>query len=135
MQNMKREFYSYITGFEYVITRVFDKVWDLNLFTEYSNDDRGSNSEYISKWFIFRNWISFNDVEGTEITQALTLDLNGDGNTGSLEISTRIMESVRLAVNYTSHWSVNNKDTLLVFKRQLFRNKNYKLFLISYCRT
>ena len=35
----RENFYSYITGFEYVITRVFDNVWDLNIFAEYSNDD------------------------------------------------------------------------------------------------
>ena len=114
----RENFYSYITGFEYVITRVFDKVWDLNLFTEYSNDDRGSNSTDIFQNDLFLGTrINLNDVEGTEITQTLTLDLNGDGNTGSLEISTRIMESVRLAANYTSHWSVNNKDTLYSFRR------------------
>ena len=47
----------------------------------------------------------------------LTLDLNGDGNTGSLEISTRIKDSVRISANYTSYWSVNNKDTLYSFRR------------------
>ena len=114
----RENFYSYITGFEYVITRVFDKVWDLNIFAEYSNDDRGSNSTDIFQNDLFLGTrINLNDVEGTEITQTLTLDLNGDGNTGSLEISTRIMESVRLAANYTSHWSVNNKDTLYSFRR------------------
>ena len=38
--NERENFYSYITGIEYVITRVFDKVWDFNFFAEYSNDDR-----------------------------------------------------------------------------------------------
>ena len=28
----RENFYSYITGIEYVVTRVFDKIWDLNIF-------------------------------------------------------------------------------------------------------
>ena len=116
--NERENFYSYITGIEYVVTRVFDKVWDLNIFTEYSNDDRGSNSTDIFQNDLFIGTrINLNDVEGTEITQTLTLDLNGDGNTGIFEISTRIKDSVRITANYTSYWSVNDKDTLYSFRR------------------
>ncbi|MDC3057273.1 hypothetical protein OA100_00295 [Alphaproteobacteria bacterium] len=116
--NERENFYSYITGIEYVVTRVFDKVWDLNIFTEYSNDDRGSNSTDIFQNDLFIGTrINLNDIEGTEITQTLTLDLNGDGNTGIFEISTRIKDSVRITANYTSYWSVNDKDTLYSFRR------------------
>ena len=44
-------------------------------------------------------------------------DLNGDGNTGSFEISTRIKDSVRITANYNLYWSVNDKDTLYSFRR------------------
>ena len=44
MQLMKEKILFLLHGIEYVVTRVFDKLWDLNIFTEYSNDDRGSNS-------------------------------------------------------------------------------------------
>ena len=114
----RENYYSYITGIEYVVTRPFDKIWDLNIFAEYSNDDRGSNSNDIFQNDLFIGTrINFNDVQGTEFTQMLTLDLNGDGNTGNLEISTRLKDSVRIAANYTSYWSVNNKDTLYSFRR------------------
>ena len=37
----KREnYYSYITGVEYVETRILDKIWDLSFFIEYSNDEK-----------------------------------------------------------------------------------------------
>ena len=64
----------------------------------------------------------------------LTLDLNGDGNTGNLEISTRLKDSVRIAVNYTSYWSVNNKDTLYSFRRDNYlgiKITNYFWYLIA----
>ena len=40
----RQNYYSYIAGIEYVSTRILKKIWDLNLFLEYSNDDRANNS-------------------------------------------------------------------------------------------
>ena len=49
----RENFYSYITGLEYVVARLFGRAWDLNLFAEYSNDERGSNSTDIFGFNMF----------------------------------------------------------------------------------
>ena len=114
----RENYHSYITGIEYVVTRVFNKIWDLNLFAEYSNDDRGSNSTDIFQNDIFLgSRINLNDVDGTEINQAFTIDLDGNGNTGSFEISTRINDSIRIAADYSFYWSLKSTDTLYSFRR------------------
>ena len=107
--------------------RVFNKVWDLNIFTEYSNDDRGSYSTDIFQNDLFiGSRINLNDVEGTEITQALTIDLDGNGNTGSIEISTRLKDSLRISGDYNFYWSSNNTDIMYSFRRD-----NYLGFKIT----
>ena len=94
------------------------KIWDLNIFAEYSNDDRGSNSTDIFQNDLFLgSRINLNDVDGTEINQALTIDLDGDGNTGSFEISTRVNDSIRIAADYNFYWSLKSTDTLYSFRR------------------
>ena len=114
----RENFYSYITGIEYVVTRIFNKMWDLNIFAEYSNDDRGSNSTDIFQNDLFLgSRINLNDVDGTEINQALTIDLDGDGNTGSFEISTRFNDTIRIAADYNFYWSLKSTDTLYSFRR------------------
>ena len=114
----RENFFSYITGIEYVKTRVFRELWDLNLFLEYSNDDRGSKSTDIFQNDLFiGSRISLNDVEGTEITQSLTLDLDGNGNTGIIEVSTRLMDSLRITADYNFYWSLKSSDTLYSFRR------------------
>ena len=121
----RENYQSYITGLEYVFTRVFNKVWDLNFFTEYSNDDRGSYSTDIFQNDLFiGSRINLNDVEGTEITQALTIDLDGNGNTGSIEISTRLKDSLRISGDYNFYWSSNNTDIMYSFRRDNYLGFN-----------
>ena len=57
------------------------------------------------------------NVEGTEITQSLTLDLDGNGNTGNIEVSTRLMDSLRITADYNFYWSLKSSDTLYSFRR------------------
>ena len=86
-----------LLGLEYIKTRLLKKIWDLNLFLEYSNDDRGSSSTDIFQNDLFMgSRISLNDVDGTEITQTLSLDMDGKGNIGSIEISSRLRETLRI---------------------------------------
>ncbi len=115
----KREnYYSYITGVEYVETRILDKIWDLSFFIEYSNDERGKlSTDIFQNDIFFGTRINFNDIEGTELTQAITIDLDGNGNTGNLEISTRLQESLRFSAEYNFYWSMKPSDTLYSFRR------------------
>ena len=93
-------------------------MWDLNLFLEYSNDDRGSSSTDIFQNDLFLgSRISLNDVDGTEITQTLSLDMDGNGNTGSIEISSRLRETLRITADYSFYWSLKNADTLYSFRK------------------
>ena len=115
---LRENYYSYITGVEYVNTRIFNKIWDLNLFAEYINDDRGSSSTDIFQNDIFiGSRISLNNIDGTEINQAFTLDLDGNGNTGNFEVSSRFNESIRVIVEYNYYWSLKSADTLYSFRR------------------
>ncbi len=114
----RQNYYSYIAGIEYVSTRILKKIWDLNLFLEYSNDDRANNSTDIFQNDLFiGSRVNLNDVSGTEIIQALTLDLDGKGHTGNIEVSTRLKDTIRLTVNYNFYWSLENKDILYSFRR------------------
>ena len=114
----RQNYYSYITGLEYIKTRLFQKMWDLNLFLEYSNDDRGSSSTDIFQNDLFLgSRISLNDVDGTEITQTLSLDMDGNGNIGSIEISSRLRETLRITADYRFYWSLKKADTLYSFRK------------------
>ena len=114
----RQNYYSYITGLEYIKTRLYQKMWDLNLFLEYSNDDRGSSSTDIFQNDLFLgSRISLNDVDGTEITQTLSLDMDGNGNIGSIEISSRLRETLRITADYRFYWSLKKADTLYSFRK------------------
>ena len=116
--NERENFFSFITGLEFVKTRIFQKIWDLNLFVEYCNDDRGSNStDIFQNDFFLGSRITFNDVAGTEISQALTFDLDGNGNTANIEISTRLNDTLRVTADYNFYWASKSTDTLYSFRR------------------
>ncbi len=122
---VRENYYSYIGGIEYVITRIFDKAWDLNLFFEYSNDERGNTSVDIFQNDLFiGSSMNLNDIEGTEINQSFTLDLDGKGNTGSFEISTRLNDTIRIALDYNYYWSLGSTDTLYSFRRDNYLGFN-----------
>ena len=116
--NIRENYYSYTLGTEYLINRLFEKVWDLSLFIEYSNDDRGNDSIDIMQNDIFiAGQFLFNDVSGTELLIGSTLDTDGGGNTSNVELSSRITEDIRFTGTYQSYWSTNNKDPLYNFRR------------------
>ncbi len=117
-KNIRENYYSYTLGTEYLINRLFDKIWDLSLFIEYSNDDRGNDSTDIMQNDIFMaGQFLFNDVNGTELLIGSTFDIDGGGNTSNFELSSRITEDIRVKGTYQLYWSTNNKDPLYDFRR------------------
>lgn len=116
--NLRENYYSYTLGAEYLLNRLFEKVWDLSLFIEYSNDDRANDSTDIMQNDIFMaGKLLFNDVNGAELLIGSTFDLDGGGNTSNVEVSSRITEDIRVTGTYQSYWSTNNKDPLHDFRR------------------
>ena len=116
--NIRDNYSSYTAGVEYVLNRIFDKIWDANIFIEYSNDDRSNDSTDILQNDIFIAYkLLFNDISGSEFTTGLTLDLDGGGDTANIEFSRRITDNFRFTSLYQLYWSTNNKDILHNFRR------------------
>ena len=116
--NIRENYYSFTLGTEYLINRLFEKVWDLSLFIEYSNDNRSNDSTDIMQNDIFMaGQFLFNDVSGTELLIGSTFDMDGGGNTSNVELSSRITEDIRVTGTYQLYWSTNNKDPLYDFRR------------------
>jgi hypothetical protein len=116
--NIRENYYSVTLGTEYLINRLFEKVWDLSLFIEYSNDNRSNDSTDIMQNDIFMaGQFLFNDVSGTELLIGSTFDMDGGGNTSNVELSSRITEDIRVTGTYQLYWSTNNKDPLYDFRR------------------
>ena len=116
--NDRENYYSYTIGMEYLINRLFEKIWDITFFIEYNNDDRNNDSTDILQNDIFlASTLLMNNVNGTELTTGITLDLDGGGDTANLELSTRITDNYRFTGIYQIYWSTNNKDILYNFRR------------------
>ena len=116
--NIRENYYSYTIGIEYLLNRLFEKIWDLSLFIEYSNDERGNDSTDIIQNDIFMaGKFFFNDVSGTELLIGSTLDIDGGGNSANVDLSSRITEDIRVTGIYQLYWSTNNKDPLHDFRR------------------
>ena len=116
--NIRENYYSYTFGIEYLLNRLFEEVWDLSLFIEYSNDERGNDSTDILQNDIFMaGQFLFNDLNGTEFLLGSTFDLDGGGNTSNLELSSRMTEDIRVSGTYQAYWSTNDKDVLYNFRR------------------
>ena len=61
---------------------------------EYSNDDRGSNSTDIFQNDLFLgSRINLNDVRWNRNNSNINFRFDGNGNTGNIEVSTRLRET------------------------------------------
>ena len=126
---IRDNYFSSILGLEYVVTRIFNKVWDLNFFLEYSNDDRNNDStDYLQNDLFLGLKLFINDTSGTEFIASTTTDLDGGGNTGKLEVSSRLTDNIRLSTEYNYYWSTNSKDILYSFRRDNYLGFNIKKY-------
>ena len=117
-KNIRKNFFSYTFGIEYLYNRLFEKKWDISTFIEYSNDDRNNDSlDILQNDLFIAARLVFNDIEGTELTTSATFDLDGGGNTALTEFSSRLSENMRVTGLYQAYWSTNNKDILYSFRR------------------
>ena len=128
--NIRENFFSYTLGLEYLINNLFENKWDITSFIEYHNDNRNNDSTDIFQNDLFlATKLNFNNIKGTEFFTSITLDIDGGGNTSSLELSSRVTDNTRVTGSYNSYWSVNDKDILYSFRRDnYFRIKVIKYF-------
>ena len=128
-KSIRKNYFSSVFGLEYVITRAFNKVWDFNMYIEYSNDERNNDSnDYLQNDLFSGAKIYFNDTSGTELTLSKTTDMDGGGNTGLIDISTRLTDDTRLTLEYNAYWAVNLKDSLYSFRRDNYFGFNLKKY-------
>lgn len=128
-KNIRKNFFSYTLGIEYLYNRLFEKKWDINTFIEYSNDDRNNDSlDILQNDLFIATKLIFNNIQGAELLASTTFDLDGGGNTALAEFSSRLSENMRVTALYQAYWSTNNKDILYSFRR----DNHFGLKLVKY---
>ena len=104
------------------------------MYIEYSNDGRNNDSnDYLQNDLFSGAKIYFNDTSGTELTLSKTTDMDGGGNTGLIDISTRLTDDTRLTLEYNAYWAVNLKDSLYSFRRDNYFGFNLKKYFWYLC--
>lgn len=101
-------------GFEYTRVGIFDSAMDLGLLAEYLYDDRGQMAPvpFANDLMLGLRWI-FNDVQSTEILFGVIHDLDGSGNSITLESSRRLGQNWKVALEYRGNNGVKATDQLL----------------------
>jgi len=123
-------FFAAAGGFEYTFVGVGETAIDASIISEYLYDDRGdevgsstirpgvafSTSPFQSD-LVLGTRITFNDVQSSEILAVVVVDLEGKGQTYTIEASRRYGNDWILALEGSAFGNVPENTSLLSFKK------------------
>jgi hypothetical protein len=121
-------FTAMVGGFEYTFFNISDNGIDLGLLLEYLWDSRGPNKQALYENDIFTGLrLTFNDIQSTDLLFGVIYDLDGKGQSISLEASRRIAENWRVAIEIRSFSGIKNDELIYAI-----RQDDYALLSLSY---
>ncbi len=121
-KNSYQEYVASVGGFEYTHVGLFGTVWDLGLLAEYLYDSRGENSFAVGQNDLFAGFrFAMNDEASSELLFGMAQDLdNSSSQYFKLEASTRLSQSMSLAIDAWAADSDNSLDPLYSLKNDDF---------------
>ncbi len=112
---------AFIVGVERTLYTLFDSPYDLTLLGEWLYDERGSRAT--SAWqndVYLTGFLSFNDVQGTELIVGLLADLRYNTRTLNLEFKRRLAGSWSMRLETFANLGSDRKDLTYDGRRDSF---------------
>ena len=108
-------------GFEYTFVGIFDSAQDLGAIAEYLYDERGSEATtpFQDDILIGLRWV-LNDEQSSDALFGVIADLDGGGQSISLEATRRLGDSFKINLNGRSFLNTENDPQLDVFAQDDF---------------
>jgi len=108
-------------GFEYTFVGIFDSAHDLGAIAEYLYDERGSEATtpFQDDILIGLRWV-LNDEQSSDALFGVIADLDGGGQSISLEATRRLGDSFKINLNARSFVNTENDPQLDVFAQDDF---------------
>ena len=108
-------------GFEYTFVGIFESSQDLGAIGEYLYDERGgeATTPFQDDILIGLRWV-LNDEQSTDALFGVITDLDGGGQSLSLEAARRIGDSVKINLNARSFLNTEDDPQLNVFAQDDF---------------
>jgi hypothetical protein len=109
-------YFATVGGFEYTFVGIAESDADLGLIAEYHFDDRHKSAPTpFDNDLMLGTRLALNDVQNTEALLGIIVDLDGQGNSVSLEASRRLGNSWKLNIESRFFNNVDSQDPLIVF--------------------
>jgi hypothetical protein len=112
-QNDLDSYSSWVTGFEYTFTTVFDTETDISILSEWLYDDRLDESTTLfDNDLMVATRIALNDINSSEITLALFHDIEDSSCLLTLEGSRRITDHLKINLDMYLWYDIPRDDRL-----------------------
>jgi hypothetical protein len=127
-QNSLDDYTSWVTGFEYTFTTVFDTEADISFLSEWLYDDRQEQSTSLfDNDLMVATRITTNDISSSELTLALFHDIEDSSCLLSIEGTRRITDHLKLNLDMYLWFDIPSDDRLYYL-----RDDDYLSLTLSY---
>ncbi len=121
-------YFAAVGGFEYTFVGIVESDADLGLIAEYIfNDGKKSATTPFDNDLMLGARLTMNDVQNTEALLGIIVDMDGHGNTVSMEASRRLGNSWKATLEGRFFNDIDLQDPL-----SFYRNDDYMQFELAY---
>ncbi len=115
------DYSAFIFGLERTLYALFGSTADLTFLAEWLYDDRGSRATSVWANDLFvAGFLSFNDVQGTELVAGILSDLRHDSRALSMELKRRLSDRWLMRLELIANLSVGPQDLTYDGRRDSF---------------
>ena len=115
------DYSAFVFGLERTLYALFGSTADLTFLAEWLYDDRGSRATSVWANDLFvAGFLSFNDVQGTELVAGLLSDLRHDSRALSMELKRRLSDRWSMRLELIANLSVDPQDLTYDGRRDSF---------------